>query len=77
MSKLIAIGVDASGVNAVFKRLESKEQTKALRSALNLTANQARTKLSGQAQNTYTVKNAGFKKSMRISRGRSAAPERF
>lgn len=67
MSKLVAIGVDASGVNAVFKRLESKEQAKALRSALNLTANQARTKLSDQAQNTYTVKNAGFKKSMRIS----------
>lgn len=49
MSKLVAIGVDASGVNAVFKRLESKEQAKALRSALNLTANQARTKLSDQA----------------------------
>ncbi|MFQ8681963.1 hypothetical protein [Enterocloster sp.] len=67
MSELIVIGVDAGGVNAVFKRLESKEQAKALRSALSLTANQARATLSDQAQNTYTVKNAGFKKSMRIS----------
>lgn len=42
------------------------EAPKALKDAINATARQARTDLAAEAQKTYTVKNAGFNRQMKL-----------
>ena len=77
MSKVfVAFGVDTDEVNRILSRLEEPQmQNRALRKAVAATAKQARERLASRAQESYTVKNAGFKKAMRIrtSSGRTPA----
>lgn len=77
MSKVfVAFGVDTDEVSRILSRLEeSQMQNQALRKAVAATAKQARERLASRAQESYTVKNAGFKKAMRIrtSSGRTPA----
>lgn len=73
MSSLILIGVDMGRVNAIFKRLESKENTSgAMKKALNMTAKQARDRLAAEAQRKYTIKKVNFRKEMKIKNATNA-----
>lgn len=75
MKELFLIGVDTNEVKQVLSRAESYQQMKLLKKALKKTAEQARTRLAEQAQDSYTVKNVGFKKEMRIrQRGGFSSP---
>ena len=62
----IAVAIDRERINMLLERLELYDQDKALKKALKTTAEHARQRLADQAQNAYTVKNAGFKKAMTI-----------
>ena len=62
----IAISAEMQEVRKLLYQLEPNKQNKALKSALRKTAAQARDRLAEKAQDTYTVKNAGFKRAMRI-----------
>lgn len=66
MKAWISIGVNLDEVKAALYKLEPQQQNKVLKRALRETAKQAREKLVKQAQDSYTVKNAGFKKAMII-----------
>lgn len=66
MKAWISIGVDLDEVKEALYKLEPRQQDQALKRALRETAKQAREKLSKQAQGSYTVKNAGFKRAMTI-----------
>ncbi len=76
MSKVfVAFGVDTDEVNHILSRLEEPQmQNRALRKAVAATAKQARERLASRAQESYTVKNAGFKKAMRIRTSSGRAP---
>lgn len=68
MKSLVLIGIDTTDARQMLGKLDGKNQTmeKALKKAVRETAKQARERLAKQAQNSYTVKNAGFKKNMKI-----------
>ena len=66
MKAWISIGVNLDEVKDALYKLEPRQQNQALKKALRETAKQAREKLVKQAQASYTVKNAGFKKAMTI-----------
>ena len=66
MKAWISIGVNLDEVKDALYKLEPRQQNRALRMALRETAKQARERLSKQAQASYTIKNAGFKKAMTI-----------
>ena len=70
----IIIGVDVEEVRKMLRKLEPKEQNKALKQALKATSQQARERLAKKAQAAYTVKNAGFKREMRIRSVSGASP---
>ncbi len=76
MSKVfVAFGVDTDEVSRILSRLEEPQmQNQALRKAVAATAKQARERLASRAQESYTVKNAGFKKAMRIRTSSGRAP---
>lgn len=74
MKELILIGINMEEVNRALSKLEPKQQNKALKKALKATALQARERLGEKAQSSYTIKNAGFKKAMRIQQISGAAP---
>lgn len=76
MSKVfVAFGVDTDEVSRILSRLEEPQmQNRALRKAVAATAKQARERLASRAQESYTVKNAGFKKAMRIRTSSGRAP---
>lgn len=68
MKSMILIGVDTTDARRMLGKLDAKNSSmkKALKKAVKETAKQARERLAKQAQKSYTVKNAGFKKSMQI-----------
>ena len=69
------IGVDTEQVRRLLSRLEDAQlQNQALKKAVAATAKQARESLASKAQESYTVKNAGFKKAMRIRTSSGQAP---
>ena len=69
------IGVDTEQVRHLLSRLEDAQlQNQALKKAVAATAKQARESLASKAQESYTVKNAGFKKAMRIRTSSGRAP---
>lgn len=74
MKEMFLIGVDAEEVRKVLGKLEPEQQNVALKKALKLTAEQARDRLGKKAQETYTVKKAGFKKAMKIRTTSGMAP---
>ncbi len=63
---LILVSVDTEAVRSVLRGLDPKKQNTVLKKALKQTSEQARKRLAEKAQGSYTVKNAGFKKAMRI-----------
>ena len=63
---LILVSVDTEAVRSVLRGLDPKKQNAVLKKALKQTSEQARNRLAEKAQGSYTVKNAGFKKAMRI-----------
>lgn len=63
---LILVGVDTEAVRSVLRGLDPKKQNTALKKALKETSEQARERLAEKAKGSYTVKNASFKKAMRI-----------
>lgn len=63
---LILVSVDTEAVRSVLRGLDPKKQNTVLKKALKQTSEQARNRLAEKAQGSYTVKNAGFKKAMRI-----------
>lgn len=67
MSTFISIGVDLKELKKALYKLEPEQQNIGLKRALKETAKQAREQLAKQAQGSYTIQNAGFKKAMRIS----------
>lgn len=66
MKSLMLIGVDLDAVKEMLNKLEPQQQDKALKKALRMTAEQARQRLADKAQESYTVKDVGFKKEMKI-----------
>lgn len=70
---IIAVTVDIEEIHKLLYKLEPKQQNKALRAALRKTAEQARNRLAKKAQASYTIKNAGFKRAMRINASASSA----
>ena len=69
------IGMDTEQVRRLLSRLEDAQlQNQALKKAVAATAKQARESLASKAQESYTVKNAGFKKAMRIRTSSGQAP---
>lgn len=73
MKSFIMIGVDIDAVKKALSGLEPEKQNTVLRKAQKATAEQARERLAGKAQDSYTVRNAGFKKAMRIKNMSRAA----
>lgn len=65
---MITVEVNKASLSYVEKKLGSlkSKAPKVIAKALNKTAKQARKKLAIKAQETYTVKNAGFNKNMKI-----------
>lgn len=70
---VLLIGVDVKAVQQALQRLEPNKQNKVLKQALKITAEQARNRLAEKARGTYTVKNAGFKRAMKIQMLSSSA----
>ena len=68
MKSLILIGIDTTDARRMLGKAGNKDQSmeKALKKAVKETAKQARERLAKQAQKSYTVKNAGFNKNMKI-----------
>ena len=68
MKSLILIGIDTTDARRMLGKAGNKDQAmgKALKKAVKETAKQARERLAKQAQKSYTVKNAGFNKNMKI-----------
>lgn len=68
MKSLVLIGIDTTDAKKMLGKLADDNQSmkKALKKAVRETAEQARERLATQAQKSYTVKDAGFKKDMRI-----------
>ncbi|MDM8298067.1 hypothetical protein QUW58_23000 [Enterocloster aldenensis] len=75
MKEMFLIGVNTDEVKQKLSRAAPDQQMKLLKKALKKTAEQARIRLAEQAQDSYTVKNVGFKKEMRIrQRGGFSSP---
>lgn len=72
---MILIGVNVEDIRRVLYKLEPEKQNKTLQKALKATAEQARARLAEKAQDSYTIKNAGFKKAMRIRATSGSSPE--
>ena len=69
----ISVGIDMQEVRNILSRLDQDKREKALKDALKQTAEKARNRLAKKAQDSYTIKNAGFKKAMKIRSGRNRA----
>ncbi len=57
----ISVGIDMQEVRNILSRLDQDKREKALKDALKQTAEKARNRLAKKAQDSYTIKNAGFK----------------
>lgn len=68
MKSLVLVGINTKDARSMLGKLDGNDQSmkKALKKAVKETAKQARERLAKQAQNSYTVKNAGFNKNMKI-----------
>ena len=64
---LILVSVDTEAVRSVLRGLDPKKQNAVLKKALKQTSEQARNRLAEKAQGSYTVKNAGDRKSTRLN----------
>ena len=69
----ISVGIDMQEVRNILSRLDQDKREKALKDALKQTAEKARNRLAKKAQDSYTIKNAGFKKAMKIRSGKNRA----
>ena len=67
----ISVGIDMQEVRNILSRLDQDKREKALKDALKQTAEKARNRLAKKAQDSYTIKNAGFKKAMKIRSGKN------
>lgn len=66
---LVLISADSTSIRKLFEKLvDDKDSKQALKKALNETAKQAVKALEEKAQDTYTVKNKGFKNAMKIKK---------
>ncbi|MEW4411534.1 hypothetical protein [Clostridium sp. AN503] len=74
MKAILLIGINMDEVKRVLGKVEPKEQNKVLKKALKVTAEQARDRLSDKAQSAYTIRNAGFKRAMKIKSTSSGNP---
>lgn len=74
MKELFLIGVNTDEVKQKLSRAAPDQQMKLLKKALKKTAEQARIRLAEQAQDSYTVKNVGFKKKCASGSGEGSLP---
>lgn len=65
---LVMVEVDIDAARKILQGLEPNIQNQVLHRALRKTAEQARERLARKAQDSYTIKDAGFNKAMRIRR---------
>lgn len=74
---MIEVTIDRGSLRTIERKLGDMENRAptVLKNAINQTARQARKRLGAEAQKTYTVKNAGFNRAMKIKNATASEPE--